>query len=131
MAAEITRTPALKEKYGAKAASYIQLAETMFEKWDKRGGWRETKDGGAISMEPLFGIDKSGKWTDSYEKRKSPEIGFSHPDNKANCTARWLLAMFDVTGKPVYKNLAEKWYPTFPCSRAMTSHAASAFQAST
>jgi hypothetical protein len=49
-------------------------------------------------------------WTAGYETRNAPGNGFSHPNNKANHTARWLLAMYDVTGKPIYKDLAEKWF---------------------
>ena len=112
MAGEISRTPALKAKYGAKAESYIKLAEQVYEKWDKRGAWRETKDGGMISRRAALRHrrGKTGKWTAGYETRNDPGNGFSHPDNKANHVACWLLAMFDVTGKPVYKERAEKWF---------------------
>ena len=111
MSQEILKSPALKQKYGDKAASYIKLSEQIFEKWDKRGAWRTTQGGGIITVVYPFGIDqKTGKWTDGYEKRSAPESGFSHPDNKANATAGWLLAMFDVTQKPVYKERAEKWF---------------------
>ena len=58
-----------------------------------------------------FGIDgKSGKWTAGYDTRNAPGNGFSHPDNKANLVARWLLAMSDATGKPVYQERAERWF---------------------
>jgi len=43
---EIRKTPALKEKYAAKADNYLELAEGIYKKWEHRGGWRETKDGG-------------------------------------------------------------------------------------
>ena len=66
----ILKTPALKQKYGSKAESYLKLAEATFEKWDKRGAWRETKNGGSIPAVQPYGIDaKTGKWTDGYEKR--------------------------------------------------------------
>jgi hypothetical protein len=108
MAGEILKTPALKEKYGKKAEEYIRLAESIFEKWDSRGCWREVKDGG-LWVVPPFGIDqKTGQWTEGYEQRKTD--GFSHPDNKQNHIACWLIAMSDVTGKPVYKERAEKWW---------------------
>ena len=32
---EILKTPALKEKYGAKAESYLKLSEQIYEKWDR------------------------------------------------------------------------------------------------
>ena len=70
MAGEILKTPALKKKYGAKAEEYLRLSEKTFEKWDSRGAWRETKEGG-IWVVPPFGIDpKTGQWTDGYERRK-------------------------------------------------------------
>jgi hypothetical protein len=111
MAGEILKTPALKAKFGAKAESYLKLAEQIFEKWDKRGAWRDTADGGCISVVLPFGIDAQApdKWI-NFDKRNDPGAGFSHPDNKANFTARWLLALFDGTQKPVYKERAEKWF---------------------
>jgi hypothetical protein len=111
LAHEILKTPALKRKYAAKAQSYLKLSEQIYEKWDRRGGWRETQHGGIISLVLPYGIDgKSGKWTASYATRNAPSHGFSHPDNKANLVARWLLAMSDATGKPLYKERAEKWF---------------------
>ena len=53
---------------------------------------------------------KPGKWTVEYERRNTPRVGFSHQDNKANLIANWLLAMFDATAKPVYRERAEKWF---------------------
>ena len=34
----------LQEKFGARARTYIALAERVFEKWDKRGAWRDTAE---------------------------------------------------------------------------------------
>jgi acetyl esterase/lipase len=111
LATEIRKTPALKERYGAKADSYLALAEQLFEKWEQRGGWRQTKEGGCISVVLPFGIDgTSGKWTSGYATRNAPGNGFSHPDNKANLVARWLLALSDATGKPVYRERAQGWF---------------------
>jgi len=108
MAGEILRTPALKEKYGAKAEAYVRLAERVFEKWDARGAWREVKDGG-VWVVPPFGIDQeTGTWTEGYADRKTD--GFSLPANKQNLVAAWLIALYDVTKKPVYRERAEKWW---------------------
>ncbi|MGO8704721.1 MAG: hypothetical protein ACLQVA_12965 [Candidatus Brocadiia bacterium] len=108
MAGEILKTPALKEKYGAKAEEYLQLAERTFEKWNSRGAWRDTKEGG-IWVVPQFALDpKTGQWTDGYELRKTE--GNSLPDNKENIIAEWMLAMYDATHKPIYKERAEKWF---------------------
>ena len=57
-----------------------------------RGCWREIK-GGGVWVVPAFGIDQqTGKWTDGYARRETE--GFTHPDNKQNLIARWLLAMY-------------------------------------
>ena len=111
MAAEILKTPSLREKYGDKAEDYIKFSERIFEKWNSRGVWRETPGGGMITVELPFGIDrKTWNWTGVYEGRDTQGIGFSHPDNKANLIACWLLAMFDATAKPVYSGRAEEWF---------------------
>ena len=111
MSDEILQTPSLQEKFGAKARTYIALAAQIFEKWDKRGAWRGTASGGMVTVELPFGIDrKKGTWTDGYQDRYSTTVGFSHQDNKANLIACWLVAMFDVTHKPIYEERAEKWF---------------------
>ena len=108
MADEILKSPRLKEKHGPKAGEYLKLAEQTFQKWDSRGCWREVKEGG-VWVVPPFGIDpQTGKWTEGYEKRTID--GFSHPANKESFIACWLIAMFDVTKKPVYRDRAEKWW---------------------
>ena len=110
MAGEMTKNPALKEKYGAKGESYLKLAEQLYEKWVKRGGWREIKDGGLIPVVMPYGMDPANrKWID-FDTRNAPGHGASHPDNKANQVAGWMLAMWDVTGKPEYKDRAERWF---------------------
>ncbi len=110
MAGEMMKDPALKEKYGAKFESYVKFSEQLYEKWVKRGGWRETKDGGLMSVVLPYGVDPTNtKWVD-YDTRNDPGHGASHPNNKANQVARWMLAMWDVTGKPEYKEHAERWF---------------------
>jgi hypothetical protein len=108
LAARIRETPALHEKYGDKARSYIELAEKTFEKWDSRDCWREVK-GGGVWVVPAFGIDsQTGKWSAGYADRKT--TGFTNPDNKENHIARWMVAMHEVTKKPIYRERAEKWF---------------------
>lgn len=104
----IRKAPKLKEKHGKKAEEYIHLAEQVFAKWDSRGCWREVKNGG-VWVVPPFGIDQArGGWTEGYERRYTD--GFTLPANKQNLIARWLIAMYDVTKKPVYRTRAEKWW---------------------
>ncbi len=69
LAIVIMRTPALKSKYGDKAQQYLALSEETYQKWDSRGCWRETEQGG-VWVVPTFGIDrKTAKWTDGYTKK--------------------------------------------------------------
>ncbi|MGD0411520.1 MAG: hypothetical protein ABSC18_07425 [Verrucomicrobiota bacterium] len=115
MAGQILKDPALKPKYQATAERYLKLSEQVFEKWDQRGVWRETAAAGVISIVQPFGIEgvrahMAGKWSEGYAKRNDPATGFSHPDNKANAVALWLLALHDVTAEPTYKTRAEKWF---------------------
>ena len=108
MADEVLKTPALKDKFGPQAQGYLKLAEQVFEKWDSRGCWRGVADGG-LWVVPFFGIDpKTGNWTEGYSRRNTD--GFSNPDNKENHIARWLLVMYHVTSKPIYRERAEKWF---------------------
>ncbi len=108
MSREIRQTPALEAKWGTKAQSYLDLSEKIFQKWDSRECWREVKDGG-LWVVPSWGIDlKTGKWAAGYEERKT--AGFSNPDNKENQIALWILALFDVTQKPIYRERAAKWF---------------------
>jgi hypothetical protein len=107
-AAEIRKTPALRDRWADKAQSYIEFAGQVFQKWDSRDCWREVKEGG-LWVVPAYGIDlQTGKWSAGYEQRKT--TGFSNPDNKENHIARWLLAMHDVTETPVYRDRAAKWF---------------------
>jgi len=108
MANAILKTPALKAKHGTKAEECLALAGKTFEKWDSRACWRETKAGG-VWVVPPFGIDqKTGQWTEGYQRRRTD--GFTLPANKQNAVALWLLAMADVTGKLIYRQRAEKWF---------------------
>jgi hypothetical protein len=108
MADTIRKTPALRQKHARKAGEYLALAEQLFEKWDARGCWRDVQHGG-LWVVPPFGLDATtGKWTEGYARRKTD--GFSHPANKQNLIAGWLIAMHDVTKKPVYRERAEKWW---------------------
>ena len=108
MADTILKTPALKAKHGKRADEYICLAEQTFEKWDRRGCWRELKAGG-VWVVPVFGIDRqTNQWTAEYSRRATD--GFTLPPNKQNHVALWLLALEQATAKPLYRQRAEKWW---------------------
>jgi hypothetical protein len=108
MADEILKTPALKAKWGGKAESYLELAQRTFEKWESRDAWRNSQVGGLWVVQ-YFGIDpQTHTFTEGFARRRTE--AFSHPDNKENHIARWLIAMFDVTKKPIYRERAEQWW---------------------
>jgi len=108
MAREILNTPDLEGRYGGPARAYLKFAEEMFQKWDARGAWRETPEGG-LWVVPEFGLDWiTGAWSSGYARRQTG--GFSNPANKQNHIARWLVALHDATQKPVYRERAAKWF---------------------
>jgi len=108
MSAAILKSPTLTKRYGASATTYIALAERIFEKWDRRGGWREVPVGG-LWVVPEFGLTPGAtSWTDGYASRTI--TGFSNPDNKENHIANWVIALYDATGKPIYRDRADKWW---------------------
>jgi hypothetical protein len=111
MSRRILADPGLKASFGGRAEAYVALSKRLFEKWDKRGAWRNVDHGGMISVVLPFGIDRSsGNWTDGYATRNAPGRGHSHPDNKANWVALWLLSMYDATGESLYRERAEAWF---------------------
>ncbi len=76
MAGEMIKNPALKEKYGAKGESYLKFAEQIYAKWVERGGWRETKGGGMISVTLPYGMDQTNTEVDRFRhpERARPRI---------------------------------------------------------
>lgn len=108
MSAEILNRAALKARWESKAHAYLDLAGQVFQKWDSRGAWRESNPGGLWVVQ-YFGIDSAtGRWTKGYAERRT--AGFSNPDNKENHIARWLIAMYDVTGRAVCRERAQQWW---------------------
>lgn len=108
MARAVLQNPALRKRHGKKAEQYLELAGKVFQKWDRRGCWREVK-GGGLWVVPQFGIDRqTGRWTQGYGRRGTD--GFSLPANKQNLVALWLLAMNEATKEPIYRERAEKWW---------------------
>ncbi|MGD1002827.1 MAG: hypothetical protein ABSA67_19225 [Candidatus Brocadiia bacterium] len=106
MAAEILKTPALQEKYGAKAREYLQLSGKLFEKWNKRGAWREVKEGG-VWVVPVFGIIRE---TTQWGYLPKSNDCFTVPNNMQNLIGEWILAMYDATHEPIYRERAEMWW---------------------
>jgi hypothetical protein len=109
LAAEILKTPALEATWGVQARSHLDFAAQIFQKWDSRDCWRPVKDGG-LWVVPSFGIDRDSpnQWSAGYARRKT--TGFSHPNNKQNLIAAWLIAMHDTTQQTVYRDRAAAWW---------------------
>jgi len=109
LAAEILKTPALAATWGKQARSQLAFAAQIFQKWDSRDCWRAVKDGG-VWVVPAFGVDRHSpdKWSAGYEHRAT--TGFTHPDNKQNLIASWLIAMHDATQQSVYRDRAAAWW---------------------
>jgi|GEM_PF-765568 len=99
--AEIVNSdPKLKERWGAKAQSYIDLATKMcWEKWNHRGCYYEDAAGyGSYHSHP-FGVDKNnpGKWV------PRPEHLISENLNKHYQTGIVMVRLWRLTGKDEYK----------------------------
>jgi hypothetical protein len=111
LSAEILKNPALEANRGAQARDQLEFAAQIFRKWDSRDCWRPVKDGG-VWVVPPFGVDRNspGQWSSGYEHRKT--AGFSNPANKQNLIASWLIAMYDATKQPVYRDRAAAWWRT-------------------
>src|SRR5262249_51344560 len=108
MATQVRRSPALFPQWQSWAQSALDFAEQNFKKWESRGCWREVKEGG-LWVVPGWGIDRNtGGWSEGYKDRLN--TGFSNPANKQNQIARWMLALFDATQNPIYRERAEKWF---------------------
>jgi hypothetical protein len=109
LSAEILKNPALEPTWGDRARDQIDFAGQIFKKWDSRDCWRPVKDGGVWVL-PAFGVDRRNpdKWSEGYARRKT--TGFTHPDNKQNLIASWLIAMHDATQEPVYRDRATAWW---------------------
>jgi len=64
-----------------------------------------------ISVVLPYGIDRSGReWTVGADLKGDTHGGVSHPTNKANLVALWLLALTDATGEQAYRDRAAAWF---------------------
>ena len=111
MSYQMINNPGLQAKYGAKGTSYLTLAKTIYAKWMARGGWQPTTVNGVsgeISVVMPQGLNSTNTAWVAYSN--NPMGGMSHPCNKANEVARWMLAMYDVTGDAQYLTHATKWF---------------------
>ena len=106
--------------HGEKAESYITLCEKLCEKWDKRGALaRLTERRRGHSRVPLphgLNTDRTDWADDCHDKRRTIRAAdCPWCNNCAKCMLARLdaVAMFDVTGKPVYKQRSHEMVHAF------------------
>jgi hypothetical protein len=86
---------ALKEKYAAQRAAYLELMEKhLAKKWDPRGDYVDLGAGGAIYRAPA-GL-------------KEDKARLTQPHNKHSLLIRGFLALYRVTGNDEYMRKAVK-----------------------
>ncbi len=100
----VLKDPELKKKYGEAAEKYIAEAKrNLFEKWDKRGTWKEDRAWGCY-----IGWDMvcSQAAPDTWKKDIAPSI--AEPFNKNNHMGICFLRLFRITGEEQYRDRAFK-----------------------
>ncbi len=100
----VLKDPELKQKYGPAAEKYVAEAKRdLFEKWDKRGTWKEDRAWGCY-----IGWDMvcSQAHPDAWKKDVEPSI--AEPFNKNNHMGVCALRLFRITGEEQYRDRAFK-----------------------
>ena len=110
MAGEMIKNPALKEKYGAKGESYLKLAEQIYEKWVKRGGWRETKDGGMISVDAALRNGPDQHEVDRFRHEERPRARILAPGQQGQPGRTLDARHVGRDGQGGIQGRAEKWF---------------------
>ncbi len=100
----VLRDPALKERFGKKAQSYVDLTtRILWEKWNKRGCYYQDQDGWGSYHTYGKAIDtQTGKWIER------PDTVLTQPLNKSFDAAIVLLRLWRITGKPEYRERVER-----------------------
>jgi len=101
----------LKNKYGDKANSYVNIAKKDFiEKWDKRGCWVEDGPYGTyIGFDKFLKSDSLSEWIHAPEVSRA---GVSHPFNKQLDVAQVCLRLYRISGDRYYWARAERIFFT-------------------
>jgi hypothetical protein len=100
----VLKDPGLKKKYGEAARKYVELAKRdLFEKWDKRGTWKEDRAWGCYVD---WGMVSSKAHPDVWKKDTGPCI--AEPFNKNNHMGVCALRLFRITGEEKWRDRAFK-----------------------
>ena len=95
----------LSERYGEKAQEYLRTSRDIFDKWDKRGAWRASGDGG-ISIVVPYGIDEqTGGWTEGVKFKNDLGYGFSHRTTRRISSDVGCLHWARLRGKASIENV--------------------------
>ena len=100
----VLKDPELKKKYGEAARKYVAEAKRdLFEKWDKRGTWKEDGAWGCyVGWEMVCSQADPNAW------KKDPAPCIAEPFNKNNHMGICALRLFRVTGEEQYRERAFK-----------------------
>jgi hypothetical protein len=106
----VWQDPKLKEKYGAKAMEYVNLAKRdFFEKWDARGTYKTDGPYGFYVQWNKYG--KPGQLQNWQEEEAcKTQSGMSLPFNKQIDCGAVALRIWQITGEEKYKKRAEELY---------------------
>lgn len=97
----VLKDPALKDKYGATATRYVQIARRdVFEKWDARGTWHDDGAVGAYSTWNHFGDANNQNW---HVDNSIYEALLSHPFNKQADMGLLALRLYRITGEERFR----------------------------
>ena len=104
LAEVVLKDPDLKKKYGEAAQKYVDVAKRdLFEKWDKRGTWKEDGSWGCyIGWEMVTSQADANAW------KKDPGPTIAEPFNKNNHMGICALRLFRITGEEKYRERAFK-----------------------
>jgi hypothetical protein len=100
----VLKDPELKKKYGEAAQTYVDVARRdLFEKWDRRGTWKED---GAWGCYVGWNMVCTQADPNAWKKDTAPAI--AEPFNKNNHMGICALRLFRVTGEEKWRERAFK-----------------------
>jgi hypothetical protein len=100
----VLKDPELKKKYGEAARKYVDVARRdLFEKWDRRGTWKED---GAWGCYVGWNMVCTQADPNAWKKDTAPAI--AEPFNKNNHVGICALRLFRVTGEEKWRERAFK-----------------------
>lgn len=105
----VKQDESLKKLYADKVKNYVETAKKhFFEKWDKRGTWRDDGPYGAyVSYDKYLEPENLKEWKYGSSVSKSE---LTLPFNKEMAAAEVAVKLWQLTGEDFYRDKAEKIY---------------------